>query len=66
MFQEWAVQQASRTVREVYFGDLGYCDWAVGQEPKVWTLTRFKYVLERVGDMLVRGWRRREEGGGNW
>ena len=36
--------------REVYFGDPGYCDWAVGQEPKVWKLTCFKYVLGK-------GWR---------
>ena len=52
-----------RCSREVYFGDPGYCDWAVGQEPKVWKLTCFKYVLGRVGDMLVRDWRGIEDGG---
>ena len=53
-----------RTFCEVHLGDPGYCEWALGQDSKVCQLTCFKYFLRRVGVMMVRDERHREEGRG--
>ena len=53
-----------RTFCEVHLGNSGYCEWAFGQDSKVCQLTCFKYFLRRVGVMMARDERHREEGRG--
>ena len=53
-------KRAGKTFMEVYFCDLGYCSWALSQQPKVDTLKDFKYFLRRAGDIECKDKKKRE------